>query len=106
MIKPKGGRGKKAPYNTVVIRVPVQIAEEVRASIDEFRNLYISNSDQSQVDKKAETIKLSLHLKEKLIGIEEAKKILKQKQSAKKSIVKLLQVLYDDNTISLEDLEE
>lgn len=32
----KGGRGKKAPYNTRTYRVPEPVLEEVKAVIDRF----------------------------------------------------------------------
>lgn len=35
--KPKGGRGKKAPYETTVIRVPNPVLEQVEAICDAYR---------------------------------------------------------------------
>lgn len=80
--KPVGGRGKKASYETVVIRVPKPIVNEVQLLINNFR-------DDSFVDISKKTVPREL-------AIEEAKKILKSKKSAKQSLLKLLQVLYDD----------
>ena len=37
MIKPKGGRGKKAPYETVAVRVPVPLLETVTTLIEQYR---------------------------------------------------------------------
>lgn len=37
MSKPKGGRGKKAPYETTVIRVPNPVLEQVEAICDAYR---------------------------------------------------------------------
>jgi hypothetical protein len=36
--KPKGGRGKKAPYDTTVVRVPDPVLAEVEQIIDAYRN--------------------------------------------------------------------
>lgn len=37
MVKPVGGRGKKAPYETVAVRVPVPLLETVSALIEQYR---------------------------------------------------------------------
>lgn len=38
MVKPVGGRGNKAPYESTHVRVPVPIKAKVQALIDEFRD--------------------------------------------------------------------
>lgn len=85
MNKPSGGRGRKAPYETIVVRVPTPILPQVEVLIDNYRNSILSGND--VVNKQLE----------KSDVIEAAKKILKSKQSAKLSILKLLQVLYGDD---------
>lgn len=102
MNKPLGGRGKKAPYQTVVVRIPESLLPEVNDLIEEYRDSLLNN-DLNQSEKiKSEDID-TCHYK-KLEAIEEAKKILAQKKSAKKSIKSLLQVLYqtkiDENNLS------
>jgi vacuolar-type H+-ATPase subunit I/STV1 len=37
MVKPVGGRGLRAPYETTHVRVPIPIKASVQALIDEFR---------------------------------------------------------------------
>jgi hypothetical protein len=37
MVKPVGGRGNKAPYESTHVRVPLPIKADVQALIDEFR---------------------------------------------------------------------
>lgn len=37
MIKPVGGRGKKAPYETVQMRVPLPIKSQVEQLIEQYR---------------------------------------------------------------------
>jgi hypothetical protein len=36
--KPKGGRGKRAPYETTVVRVPDPVLGQVEAICDAYRN--------------------------------------------------------------------
>lgn len=43
MVKPVGGRGVKAPYETTHVRVPVPIKPKIQAMIEAFRESY--NSD-------------------------------------------------------------
>ena len=37
MVKPVGGRGRTAPYETMVMRIPVDLYERVDAMADKFR---------------------------------------------------------------------
>ena len=37
VIKPKGGRGKQAPYKTKIMRVPLPLVDQFEKQIDEFR---------------------------------------------------------------------
>lgn len=45
MIKPKGGRGKKAPYETQQMRVPVPIKDRVNELITKFRDGTLEDSE-------------------------------------------------------------
>ena len=38
MVKPVGGRGHKAPYTTMVIRIPVDLQERVEVMVEKFRD--------------------------------------------------------------------
>ncbi len=106
MTKPLGGRGKKAPYETAVIRVPVPLVPKVEKLIDDYRNLTI-NGEESESDKYPKVPATST-LTTYLEALEEAKKILavniKSKRSTADCIAKLLQVLYG-GTVSKEDLK-
>jgi predicted RNase H-like nuclease (RuvC/YqgF family) len=44
MVKPVGGRGLKAPYETTHVRVPIPIKASVQALIDDFRERQIQSS--------------------------------------------------------------
>jgi hypothetical protein len=83
---PKGGRGVKAPYETVVIRVPKPIEPDILELVQSYRDgshkPVTSNLDKQQL-------------------LDTANKILSQKKSAKLSIEKLLQILLEDNEIKL-----
>lgn len=83
--KPLGGRGKKAPYETVIMRVPVPLVPQLEEIIDNYRNEVVAG------------IPVTQKLKDRDDVIQEVKKILKFKKSAKQSILKLLQVLYGDD---------
>lgn len=83
----KGGRGKKADYETKVIRIPLPIVGEVEKLIDNYHH-GLSVNDSSEFKTLEESIMI-------------ASTILKSKKSAKESIKKLLQVLYDCQNINL-----
>jgi hypothetical protein len=86
----KGGRGKKADYESKVIRVPLPIIGEVENLIENFHNDLSSNTLAVSTD--------SISLES---AIEIATNILKSKKSAKESVRKLLQVLYQVDKIEL-----
>lgn len=83
---PKGGRGVKAPYETVVIRIPKPIETDVLDLVNSYRSgtykLVTSYLDKDQI-------------------IELANSILTNKKSAKISLTKLLQVLLQDSELNL-----
>jgi len=83
--KPLGGRGKKAPYETVTMRVPVPLVSQLEEIVDNYRNEVIAGIPATQ------------KLMDRDDVIQEAKKILKGTRSPKQSVLKLLQVLYGDD---------
>ena len=44
MTKPLGGRGKAAPYQTKLMRIPVPISPQVNELVDRYRN-YLDTTD-------------------------------------------------------------
>lgn len=44
MNKPVGGRGKKAPYQTTHLRVPIPVAKEIEAIIADYRRRVSNNN--------------------------------------------------------------
>lgn len=88
MVKPVGGRGKKAPYETTTIRIPEPIRAEVERLSEEYRGL----AEEGLVNPEVDYVPLdSISYEQALEG---AKKILVQKKSARESLRKLLQVIY------------
>jgi hypothetical protein len=96
MTKPLGGRGKKAPYLTTVMRVPTPIVEKVESLINGYR-LSAIHGQMTQDDlRRIEPWHSEYTPISKTEAIEKAREILSQKKSAKVSILKLLQVLYGE----------
>jgi len=86
MVIPKGGRGVKAPYETVVIRVPKPLEADILEQVHNFRE------GKERV--------LEEHVsKQEAIAL--ANSVLCQKKSAKLSMERLLQALYKDKEIKL-----
>lgn len=54
MNKPIGGRGKKAPYETTHVRIPVDLKAQVEKLVEDYRNngLVESTEDNSQTSEK------------------------------------------------------
>ena len=101
MSKPKGGRGKIAPYKTTHMRVPVPLKKRVSKLIEEYRDGLSQTDDEHQYSssESKELDKLSLtEAKEK------CKDIVKQKKSARVSLAKLLTALYGEE-VAPQDLD-
>jgi hypothetical protein len=45
MVKPIGGRGKKAPYQTVQMRIPLPIKSEVEKLVEQYRGVILSGDE-------------------------------------------------------------
>lgn len=109
MSKPVGGRGKKAPYETTHVRVPLPVKDRVEELVeqfksgslddadrltveechlaDEYRNLLTSNSSSnSSTDNSLTSLEDTLEI---------VREILRQKKSARESIARLLTSLYN-----------
>ena len=116
MGKPVGGRGKSAPYKTVMVRTPEPIKSRVEqikqlyflGELEQWdkevaENKYLADKYREEVlNKKGDNQQLIDLEKDKLIQL--AKGILKQKKSAKLSILKFLIALLGED-ITLDDLK-
>ena len=100
MNKPVGGRGKKAPYKTTILRVPDPLLEQFQNDIENYRQAVLNgNITENTPILATDRICPSIKNKDEIIELAEA--ILKQKKSARVSLTKLLQVLCNDNSIKL-----
>lgn len=117
MDKPVGGRGKSAPYKSTHVRIP----EPIKGRVEELKELFFSNHLEEYDRELAENKYLADKYKEEVLNknipdicdnnqldkgelIKLAKGVLKQKKSARESILKLLTSLVDDD-ITVEDLK-
>ncbi|AFY59257.1 hypothetical protein Riv7116_6946 (plasmid) [Rivularia sp. PCC 7116] len=117
MPKSIGGRGKTAPYKTVMVRVP----EPIKGRVEELKNLYHSGCLESHDKLIAENQQIANKYREELSNktvqnecyknqydkdelITLARKVLKQKKSARETIIKLYTALLGDE-ITAEDLK-
>jgi hypothetical protein len=84
MNKPLGGRGKKAPYETTHLRIPVPIKADIEKLIDNYRLSVIDGIEFQDNG---------------LMSVEDAKlltrKLIKAKTSKIDTLVKLLTSIYD-----------
>jgi len=78
----KGGRGQKAPWNTIMVRCPEPIKDKVSGMIDDWK--------QSQLDPDYQAQNQSLPSADLKPIVE---RILRQKKSARVSILALLSEL-------------
>jgi hypothetical protein len=76
--KPVGGRGKKAGYETKLMRVPLPVVSAIEKIVDDFRDGSENETKQLSFDE----------------ALQAAKKIMKKKKSARQSLLNLLQDIY------------
>jgi hypothetical protein len=76
--KPVGGRGKKAGYETKLMRVPLPVVSAIEKIVDNFRDGSENETKQLSFDE----------------ALQAAKKIMKKKKSARQSLINLLQDIY------------
>lgn len=94
MVKPKGGRGHVAPYQTTHLRVPVEIKSRLEQIIDDYKDAVLAGAEYVERDFP------SIDKAKKL-----AKQLVKSKKSARISLAKLLTSLYNVE-IKPEELED
>jgi hypothetical protein len=92
MVKPKGGRGVSAPYQTTHIRVPVPLKEEVYGLIEKWHiSQAVDSSEEDSGDPKKAT---GYPLDDLDLVIAIAEQILKKRKSAKVSVELLLRAIF------------
>jgi hypothetical protein len=87
---PKGGRGKKAPYETQTVRVPLPCLESVQSIMDEFRTTGRSPKIGNDLIDKNEATRIAQEIYTSRIG---------RTKSAKQSLEKLLECIYGEEVI-------
>jgi len=95
----KGGRGKKSPYTTKVLRIPDPILERVEKLVDDFYLNGKSTDDKSVLEDHIEHNQKIEQSKTSALDILAQNKT--SKKSTKHCLEKLLQVLYNDDSIKL-----
>jgi hypothetical protein len=92
MTKPMGGRGKKAPYETTHMRIPLPLKNQIEQLIEDYRLSILDGIDRPSSE---------------LIPIDEAlviaQKLLRSKTAKNETIAKLLTSIYKTE-VSKEDL--
>jgi len=74
--KPKGGRGKRAPYETTVVRVPDPVLEQVEAICDAYRNGEVLSEEKPVTDFEAIRDQIDEWRKSAKVGKEKLKNLL------------------------------
>lgn len=89
MTKPKGGRGKKAPYETQQMRVPVPIKEQVNNLITQFRDETLTESEDDSI--LVTSLERSLEIEALKDEIQNLKTALKESQTERQNLNTALQ---------------
>jgi hypothetical protein len=96
MNMPVGGRGKKAPYKTVVVRVPEPIADAVEQLAKNYRDAVSdgkSGNEFTKITSSDECHRNELRYDDVKLAMTN---VLKLKKGTKVSFDKLLQVLFPE----------
>ena len=92
MDKPKGGRGKKAPYNSCTVRIPEDLKDSVETLVEQYR-LFILEG----IESKSNSIPSIDEIKSL------SKQLLKGRSTRKDIAIKLVTSIYGI-TLTDEDL--
>jgi hypothetical protein len=83
MSKPKGGRGKKVPYNSITVRIPEDLKDTVDTLVDEYRQFILEG-----IEIKTNDIPSIDEIKEL------SKQLLKGRVTRKDIVIKLVMSIY------------
>jgi hypothetical protein len=83
MIKPKGGRGKKVPYNSLTVRIPEDLKDTVESLVNDYRQFILDG-----IQIKSNDIPTIDEIKEL------SKQLLKGRTTRKDIIIKLVTSIY------------
>ena len=102
-IKPRGGRGIKAPYEQTHVRTPLPIKEQVESLVNAYREAVLTAGETPLEEVE---IPFEIHWKHEEKSspvshdkaVEIASELLKQKKSARESLSKVLTAIYGIET--------
>jgi hypothetical protein len=83
MNKPKGGRGKKVPYNSLTVRIPEDLKDKVESLVEDYRQFILDGIQSTDND-----IPTIDEIKEL------SKQLLKGRTTRKDIVVKLVTSIY------------
>lgn len=83
MTKPKGGRGKKVPYNSLTVRIPEELKDKVESLVDDYRQFILDG-----IQSKNDDIPSIDEIKEL------SKQLLKGRTTRKDIVIKLVTSIY------------
>jgi hypothetical protein len=103
MVRPLGGRGLKQSYETKVIRVPLPLVETINELANKFYASYNPSAPDPDLLTENALSVLGVCTVSKQDAIAKAKVIIARKKSAKVSVINLLQVLYRDKLLTIDE---
>ncbi|MGL5034768.1 MAG: hypothetical protein ACRC6M_13310 [Microcystaceae cyanobacterium] len=83
MTKPKGGRGKKVPYNSLTVRIPEDLKDRVESLVDDYRQFILDG-----IQSKNDDIPTIDEIKDL------SKQLLKGRTTRKDIVIKLVTSIY------------
>lgn len=83
MAKPKGGRGKKVPYNSLTVRIPEDLKDRVESLVEDYRQFILDG-----IQSKNDDIPTIDEIKDL------SKQLLKGRTTRKDIIIKLVTSIY------------
>lgn len=92
MEKPKGGRGKTAPYETTHVRVPIPVKSVVEKIIDDYRLTGTVPTLDNPVNGFIKLSESKPKIKDEILS--EIEKIRKAKKIGKDTINQILELIY------------
>jgi hypothetical protein len=107
----KGGRGKVAPYTTTHLRVPQPLKDKLQVLIIWYKKAVNENNDHRYLDKLDDAMSVMSGLSneqstpiDRTTLLDAMKKVGKQKKSAKESMAKLVNELFETD-FTVKDLQ-
>jgi hypothetical protein len=95
--KPRGGRGKAAPYETTHVRVPLPIKDEVTALIEKWHNSQGPTQDSRELASDCNPLTGNEKPLTNIVEVVEiARQVLAKKKSARASMGMLIKAIFGE----------